>query len=488
MLCATFVNKSNKAGCVILVVYVIIAFYIFLVLSSMGAVMLDNRQPVKTIAWILVILLIPVIGLVFYYFFGQNIRREIIFSKKSLDLLLQKTILRYVRPIPADMPQRFHRVVALMRGICYAEPFAGNDARFYTDGNDFILGLLGDIGKARHHVHLESFIINDDPVGCLVADALIDAAHRGVVVRFLYDDVGCWSVRRRFFARLCRGGVRVQPFQPVHFRRLSHRVNYRNHRKIAVIDGCVGYVGGMNIALRYLRGENGGNWLDLHSRLTGTVVYSLQQIFLTDWYYASREMVSAPEYYPPVHSPFSDGAFVQVVTSAPLGQWACIRMAYNNIIQNAQKYIYIQTPYFMPTETVLESLQTAALRGVRVELMVPAKPGGFWMTWANESYYGDVLKAGIHVYAYEPGMLHAKTLIVDDYFCSMGSANMDFRSLNDTFEDSAFFYDSGIALQIKHLFEQARRDCQLITIEMWNGRNRRRRLLESFVRIFSPLF
>ena len=488
MLCAIFVNETIKSACVIVVVYVILAFYAFLVLNSMGAVMLDNRQPVKTIAWILVILLIPVIGLLFYYFFGQNIRREIIFNKKSLDLLMQKKVLKYVCPLPDNMPQRFRSVVELMRRICYAEPFSGNNTRFYTDGNDFILNLLNDIGRARHHVHLEFFIINDDPVGRLVADALIDAARRGIVVRFLYDDVGCWSVRRHFFARLRCGGVQVQPFQPVHFRRLSHRVNYRNHRKIVVVDGCVGYIGGMNIALRYLRGENGGKWQDLHSRLKGTVVYSLQQIFFSDWYYASREMITGHEYYPPLKSLHVSGAFVQIVISAPLGQWASIRMAYNNIIQNAQNYILVQTPYFMPTETILESLQTAALRGVRVEIMVPYKPGGFWMTWANESYYGDVLKAGIQVLAYQPGMLHAKTLIVDDCFCSVGSANMDFRSLNDTFEDSAFFYDKEVTLQVKSLYEQARRDCEPITLEMWNGRNRRRRLLESFVRIFSPLF
>ena len=472
----------------IIVVYVIIAFYVFLVLNSMGAVMLDNRQPVKTIAWILVILLIPVIGLLFYYFFGQNIRREFIFSKKSLDLLLQKSVLPYVRQIPDKMPQSYRSVVSLVRKICLALPFTADNARLYTQGDDFLLQLLQDIGHARHHVHLEFFIVSDDPAGRLLADALLDASRRGVIVRLLYDDVGCWPVRRSFFEHLNQGCVRVQPFQPVHFRRLSHRVNYRNHRKIVVIDGQVGYIGGMNIALRYLRGEKGGNWRDLHTRFEGTAVYGLQQVFLSDWYYASQEMITAQQYYPAPLPSKTSGAFVQIVTSAPLGQWACIQKAYNNIIQNAREYVLIQTPYFMPTETILESLQTAALRGVRVELMVPAKPGGFWMTWANESYYGDVLKAGISVFAYKPGMLHAKAIVVDDVFCSIGSANMDFRSLNDTFEDSAFFYDKDIALRVKSLFEQARLDCEQVTIEKWNGRNRRRRLLESFVRIFSPLF
>jgi cardiolipin synthase len=163
-------------------------------------------------------------------------------------------------------------------------------------------------------------------------------------------------------------------------------------------------------------------------------------------------------------------------------------MGFNRVIQNARKHIYIQTPYFMPTETVLESLQTAALSGVKVQVMVPLKPGGFWMTWANESYYGDVLKAGAEIFAYKPGMLHAKTIIVDDDFCSVGSANLDFRSLGQTFEDSAFIYDTDMTTRVKQLFIEARQDCIKIDLDMWNGRNLRRRILESFVRIFSPLF
>ena len=470
------------------VVYVIIAFYLFLVLNSMGAVMLDNRQPVKTIAWLLVILLIPIIGLLFYYFFGQNIRREFVLSKKSLDMLMQKVISHYVRQEKYDVPSCFHGLMLLMKRISFAYPFRGYNVKLYTDGNDFLLQLIKDISQARHHVHVEFFIIGDDEVGRLFADTLIDAVRRGVTVRLLYDDVGCWPVSRSYFRRLQSAGVQVQPFQPVHFRRLSHRVNYRNHRKIVVVDGMIGYVGGMNIALRYLRGENGGKWFDLHSRFEGSAVYGLQQLFLLDWYYAATEMINAQEYYPVLQPQETQGVQMQIVMSAPFEQWSNMHLAFNHIIQSANKYVYIQTPYFMPTETILESLQIAALRGVKVQLMVPLKPGGFWMTWANESFYGDVLKAGVEIFAYHPGMLHAKALVADDSFCSIGSANMDFRSLNDTFEDSAFFYDEEIAMRVKKIFEQARKDCMPITLSMWNSRNRRRRLLESFVRIFSPLF
>ncbi|MDD4760429.1 MAG: phospholipase D-like domain-containing protein, partial [Bacteroidaceae bacterium] len=214
----------------------------------------------------------------------------------------------------------------------------------------------------------------------------------------------------------------------------------------------------------------------------------LQQLFLSDWYYVSEELINDMKYYPAMASPTGGGALMQITMSVPFGRWANFQMAYNQIIQMAQKQILIQTPYFMPTETILESLQTAAMRGVHVEIMVPLKPGGFWMTWANESYYGDVLKAGVEIYAYCPGMLHAKMMVVDDVFCSVGSVNMDFRSLNDTFEDSAFIYDAALTQQVKKLFQQAKTDCKLIDLDLWNGRNYRRRVLESFVRIFSPLF
>lgn len=466
----------------------VIVFYVLLVVNAMGAVMLDNRQPVKTIAWLLVILLIPVVGLVLYYFFGQNIRHEVLLNKKSIDLLTQKVMAHYIRQDRYDVPEHLKSLLLLMKRLSYSLPFGGNEAEFYTWGSDFILQLLKDIAQARHHIHLEYFIVEDDAVGRLLSDALLDAVKRGVNVRMIYDDVGCWSVPRRFFNVLREGGVAVEVFLPVHFRWLSHRVNYRNHRKIVVIDGDTGYVGGMNIALRYVRGEHGGVWRDLQMRVCGGAVYGLQQLFLSDWYYVSGELINDMKYYPSMSSSEEGGALMQIAMAVPFGRWPNFQMAYNLIIQRAQRQILIQTPYFMPTETILESLQTAAMRGVHVEIMVPLKPGGFWMSWANESYYGDVLKAGVEIYAYRPGMLHAKMVVVDEEFCSVGSVNMDFRSLNDTFEDSAFIYDRTMAVRVKNLFEEAKADCKLIDLDLWNGRNRRRRLLESFVRIFSPLF
>jgi len=466
----------------------LLLLYFFLVINAFMAVMLDNRQPVKTIAWILFLFLVPVVGLVFYYFFGQNIRRERRFNKKSFGELTHKPMMQYVRQSTIDYPEKYVSLIRFFKMNAIALPFSGNAADFYTAGRDFVDALVDDIGHARHHVHLEFYIVEDDGVGRRVSWALAEAAGRGVQVRFLYDDVGCWTVKKRFFRRMEEMGIRVAAFGPVHFRRLSHRVNYRNHRKLAVIDGHIGYIGGMNLADRYVYGEKGGVWRDMHMRVTGPTVYGIQQLFITDWYYAAKELISAAEYFPEAVPAVAPGALVQIVSTAPFGKWPTIMMGFNRVIQNARKHIYIQTPYFMPTETVLESLQTAALSGVKVQVMVPLKPGGFWMTWANESYYGDVLKAGAEIFAYKPGMLHAKTIIVDDDFCSVGSANLDFRSLGQTFEDSAFIYDTDMTTRVKQLFIEARQDCIKIDLDMWNGRNLRRRILESFVRIFSPLF
>jgi cardiolipin synthase len=467
---------------------VLLVLYFFLVISAFLAVMLDNRQPIKTIAWILFLFLVPVVGLLFYYFFGQNIRRERRFNKKSFGELTHKPLVQFVRQSTIDYPEKYVSLIRFFKMNSIALPFSGNAADFYTEGRDFVDSLVKDISQARHHVHLEFYIIEDDGVGRRVAEALAEAVERGVQVRFLYDDVGCWTVKKRFFRHMENQGIRVAAFGQVHFRRLSHRVNYRNHRKLTVIDGCIGYIGGMNLADRYVYGEKGGNWRDLHMRITGAAVYGIQQLFIADWYHAAEEMISSAEFFPETIPMAQPGALVQIVSTAPFGKWPTIMMGFDRVIQNARKYIFIQTPYFMPTETVLESLQTAALSGVKVQIMVPLKPGGFWMTWANESYYGDVLKAGAEVFAYKPGMLHAKAMIVDDDFCSVGSANLDFRSLGQTFEDSAFIYDTEMTQRVKQLFIDARQDCMKIDLDMWNGRNLRRRILESFVRIFSPLF
>ena len=463
--------------------------YVLLVVIAITAVVLDNHQPAETIAWVVVIASVPVLGLLLYFFFGQDLRRERLFSKKSLDLLTHKMMSRYVsQKGNSDIPKEDIHLIRFMKMHNYAFTFVGNDVHVFTEGEDFIGDMLRHIGRATHHIHMEFYIVEDDPVGRLVHDALMDAAGRGVKVRFIYDDVGCWNVPRSFFREMEKAGIEVVSFLPVRFHRLAHHINYRNHRKLVVIDGKIGYVGGMNLALRYVRPVQGKKWYDTHIRIEGSGVYGLQLLFLSNWFWTSREMVNAPAYYPPCSASSNSGVLLQIVSSVPFSNWPALMMGYCKAIHNARKRVLIQTPYFMPTQSLIESLQTAAMSGVQVQLMVPEKPGGFWMTWCNQSYFGDMLKAGVELYTYLPGMMHAKMIVVDDRFVSIGSANMDFRSMLDTFEACAFIYDEGFCRQMQQRFFEARKDCKRIDLQTWRSRSLRRRLIASFVRIFSPMF
>lgn len=473
----------------------LVTLYFLLVLAAVIAVMLDYHQPAETIAWILVIMGIPVLGLVLYYFFGQNIRRHRIMGKKSIDLLTQKVMARYVsQKVDYREDTRDGQLIHFFKLHSIALPFAGNRIKAYTWAGDWLIDLLRDIGKARHHIHMEYFIIEDDPVGRLVRDALLDAVKRGVQVKFIYDDVGCWGVPKRFFRQMEEAGIEVMSFMPVRFPSLAHRVNYRNHRKITVIDGLTGYIGGMNLALRYVRGpRSGGDWFDLHLRVSGAGVYGIQIVFLSDWYIVSRQMVNDPIYYPdleqaPATDPKPQPALMQTVISAPFGIWPNIMLGYNKVLLSAQHYVFLQTPYFMPTSSLSEALQTAAMSGVKVQIMTAKKPGGFWLTWANESYFGEMLRAGVEIFLYDRGMLHSKLLVADDHICSIGSCNLDVRSLLDTFESTAFIYDDNIAVQARNLFVEARNKCRKLDARQWKKRSLRKRLLEAFVRLFSPLF
>ena len=467
----------------------LLVFYASLVVSAIIAVVLDNHQPAETMAWIVTLVSIPIIGLLLYYFFGQDIRREKRFNKKNLDQLTQKVMSKYVsqagllKPPKQDFP-----LIHFLKLHNYSFPFGRNNLHIFTSGDDFVLDLIKKIGNARHHIHLEFFIFLDDAVGRIVRDCLIDAQKRGVKVRLIYDDVGCWDASKAFFRKMEEAGIETVNFLPVKFHRFAHRINYRNHRKLVVIDGKTGYIGGMNIALRYVRPQKGRVWYDTHLRIEGYGVYGIQLLFLSNWFWTTRHMITDSTYYPSFHHlPSGQGVLLQIVSSAPFSSWPAIMMAYNKVFLNSEKYILIQTPYFMPTQSLIEALQTAAMSGVRVQIMLPEKPGGFWMTWCNQSYFGDMLKSGVEIYLYMPGMLHSKVVVSDDHFCSVGSANIDFRSMLDTYEANAFIYDDDMAVKLRDKFIELRKQCRRVELQEWKSRNIRQRFTASFVRIFSPM-
>lgn len=459
--------------------------YQVIVIVAVIHVVMDNRQPAKTMVWALILYFVPIIGILAYIFFGVNTRRKRLVSRRSLDQLTRRSMFKYAEQPDLVLPEEEKPLIDLFINQNFSLPFGGNDLSMITNGHDFFLQLLRDIGKAEHHIHIDLYIFEDDALGQLIADALIDRARHGVEVRIVYDDVGCWGVKKRFFERMREAGIEAVPFMPVHFPPFTSKANYRNHRKLIVIDGNVGYIGGMNIALRYTL----STWRDTMVRIEGRGVYSLQRAFLTDWYFADRTLLSDKKYYPviPVEKTNTE-TLLQTVTSGPSSPEPEILQGYLHIILNARRYIYIETPYFLPTNSLLFALKTAVTTGVNVRLLVP-RNGDTWLTsWASRSYLREVSEAGVQVFLYEAGFLHSKLMVCDDHIATCGSTNIDFRSLENNFEANTFFYGKDTAQRMRDIFlNDEKQSTPLTDIPDRISPSFRIRLWESFTRMLSPL-
>ncbi|WP_293588737.1 cardiolipin synthase [Prevotella sp.] len=470
--------------------WIFIVLYVVVIVGIMLTVLMDNRQPAKTIAWVLVLLFVPVVGIVLYIFFGQNTRKMKLISGRSLDQLSKRSMLEFVEQRNLRMPEYFSSLVRLFTNQSLSLPFKDNAVEFYTDGYQFFPALLQAIKGANNHIHLDTYIFADDPLGRLVSDTLIAKAREGVEVRLIYDDVGCWRVPERFFDRMRQAGVKVRSFMPVRFPAFTSKVNYRNHRKVCVIDGTQGFIGGMNIALRYVKGLHGGTlpWRDTHMRLRGSVVYALQRAFLVDWYFVDRTLINDHRYYPPMPWHISNDSLAQVVTSSPIAQWPDIMQGYVRILLEAKRYVYMETPYFLPTEPVLFAMRTAALAGVDVRLLIPRHSDAWLIQLASMSYVTETLEAGVKVRLYEKGFNHSKLLVADDQISTCGSTNIDFRSFENNFEANVFFYDRQTALRIKDIYMRDE-DCSINFSEARELHHRpyMHRFVESLLRLLSPL-
>lgn len=468
--------------------WIYLLLYVAIMIPAIIRVLLDNRQPAKTMAWILVLAFMPFVGIIFYIFFGQNTRKERHISDRSMDQLTKRSMLEFVEQENLHLPANNKPLMNLFTNQNWAFPFKDNRVDIFIDGYEFICSLLYNIGKAQHHIHLDTYIFEDDALGYLVADALIDKAEQGVEIRVIYDDVGCWKVKDAFFERMRDTGIDVHAFMPVRFPAFTSKVNYRNHRKLCVIDGKVGFIGGMNIAKRYVKGTGKQPWRDTHLRIQGGGVYALQRAFLIDWYFVDRTLITNRVYYPPVDIHINNSCLVQVVTSSPIAPWPDIMQGYVRILLQAQKYVYMETPYFLPTEPVLFAMRTAALAGVDIRLMIPRKADAKLVEWASRSYVMEAIEAGVKVYLYMGGFNHSKLLVSDDNLCTVGSTNIDFRSFENNFEANAFFYDEEMAQRIKAIYLKDESQSILVDdVSYFVKRPFMKRLFESIVRLLSPL-
>lgn len=467
--------------------WIVLVAYTVIAIVAMITVLLEHRQPAKTIAWVLVLSFLPLVGIVLYFFFGRRTRKDRHIWEKSLNQLTKRSMIEFAEQKQLELPEEHKELIQLFMNQNFALPFKNNETDVYVSGYEFFPALLAEISKATHHIHIVSYIIDDDPLGRLLRDALIDKARKGVEVRLLFDDVGSWKTPNRFFEQMREEGIEVHPFMPVRFPAFTGKVNYRNHRKIIVIDGKVGFIGGMNLAQRYVKGHKGVMWRDTHVKISGAAVYGLQRAFLIDWFHADRTLITDRKYYPDT-TITPNNNLIQIVTSSPTNVWEELEQGYIKILLSAKRYVYMETPYFLPTEPIFFAMRTAALSGVDVRLMVSLKTDSKLVQMASRSYLTQTIQAGVKVICYEEGFNHTKLLVADDNVATIGSANIDFRSFENNFEANAFFYDKSMAQRIKDIFLADETKCvPLEKIKEINHKSFIYRLWESVVRLLSPL-
>ena len=469
--------------------WVYYSFYIAFVLTiifTIIVVILENRNPVKSLAWIVVLVFLPIGGFIFYLFFGQQYRHTRMISRHKRRILQRMSDAGSGSPtVSAPLSPASKQQIQLGYKLGGTKLFVQNRIEIFTDGASKFDALIRDLKEATAFIHLQYYIFDNDSLGNAIKDILVEKARQGVKIRVLYDDVGCWRVKRRFHDEMRLAGIEIRPFFKVTFPQLANKLNYRNHRKVAIIDGKVGYIGGMNIADRYRDGVSWGVWRDTHIRIEGTAVYGLQTAFSIDWSFTSQEFLSAAIYYPAVKS--EGNTDIQILTGGPLGEWKEIALSFLKAISNAKSYIYIQTPYFLPTDSLLKGLQMAALSKVDVRLMIPAHGDSRLLQLASQSYLRNILQAGVKVYFYQAGFLHAKTIVIDDEFSTVGSTNFDFRSFDHNFEINAFMYSPDTAKRLKQIFIDDMQQCRNVSLGEWIRRPRTTRVVESFVRLMSPV-
>lgn len=468
-----------------------VAYILIFILNIIFVIVIisENRNPVRSIAWITVLTMIPIVGFIFYLFFGREQRSQKMISRKGkrkLQRLVTNNISINEKEISSLSPSIIQQLV-LGNRLTGAMVTLNNGITVYTSGKDKFNDLFNDIKNAKSFIHLQYYIIEDDTIGRELKKLLIEKALQGIEIRVLYDDVGCWSWReKKFFKEMTDAGIEAKPFFKVTFPQLANKLNYRNHRKIAIIDGITGYIGGMNIADRYIDGGKFGKWRDTHIRIKGEAVNELQSIFLVDWNFTTKELLSKQSYFPKINKQ-EKGATIQLLTSGPLDEHKAIALTFLKMISAAKKRIYLQTPYFLPNSEMSKALKIAALSGVDVRVMIPERSDSKLLQYATNSYITEMLKAGIKIYMYKGGFLHSKSLLIDNEITSIGSTNFDLRSFEQNFEINAFIFDKDFNEENANIFMQDIKSSVKITLKSWSKRSFFSKIHESLSRLFSPV-
>ena len=477
--------------------YILLGLYFLNLLLSVITVFREKRDIAATWAWLLVLILLPGIGFIFYLFIGKKLTREKIFDIKSQENIGMPELVQAQKEMLADDEDLLSERQASENAKEMASLFLesdesiltkGNKVELFTDGAKKFDSLIEDISKAEHHIHMIYYIIHNDKIGKRVLRALEERAAAGVEVLVIYDALGSRSLRPKFFKTLKKLGGKAEPFFGSKLPIINLRFNYRNHRKIVVIDGKIGYTGGFNVGDEYL-GEykKFGYWRDTHLKIQGNAVLALQTRFLMDWNAAvsNHKLEYEENYFPLIDK--KGHANIQVVSSGPDSDLEQIKKGYIKMISMAKESVFIQTPYFVPDDSVLESIQIAVMSGIDVKIMIPNKPDHPFIYRATMYYAEAMVNAGAEVYIYDNGFLHAKTVVVDGDICSIGTANFDIRSFKLNFEVNVFIYDNKIAKQQEQFFYEDMKKSYLLTKEMLDNQSKWLKFKQIFSRLFSPI-
>lgn len=470
------------------------------IILCVTVIFLERKNPPVALAWLLAFIVFPVFGFILYMFFGRHLYGARIFSKKTEADIIYKTIAQeqltewleyHDNALDAE---GFEKTAALLLKADDAILSENNEVSLFTDGEEKFSEMKSAILQAKHHIHIEYFIIRDDELGREIVSLLAQKAAEGVLVRAIFDAAGTFRIRKKqFFSPITKAGGDVRIFFPLKIPFLNTRLHFRNHRKILVIDGQTGFIGGFNIGDEYLGKGRLGYWRDTHLRIKGTAVASLQRRFIMDWNYAApnaRLFVTAEEneYFPETLLEEYGTSKVQIASSGPDSPDKAIYSGYLSLIGQAKKSVYIHTPYFIPDEPIYTALLLAAESGVDVRIVIPSKPDHPFVYWANHSYLGDLLEAGVRGYTYNDGFIHSKASIFDGRAASVGTANWDIRSFKLNFETNAFVYDKTLCETMQEAFlTELETNCTEITPAIYANRRILVRIKEGVSRLMSPL-
>jgi len=475
--------------------YLTVLILILNITLGISIIFLERKDATSTWAWLMVLLFIPILGFVLYLIFGKPISNRRIFTWDTKSRLgVKNAVETQLQALEEGSFIFKNEDIAKYEDLIYmhlrnddAIFTQDNDIEILTDGERKFDRLIEDLEKAEDHIHLQYYIVRHDELGWRIADVLMKKAKEGVDVRFLIDDLGSRRLKKKYIRSLQQAGVQVEAFFPSRFfPKINLKINYRNHRKLGIIDGKIGYIGGFNIGDEYLgKKKKFGYWRDTHLRMSGSSVQNMQTRFILDWNQASRDDILYDDRY--YQTKPSGDIGVQIVSSGPDQDWEQIKNGYIKMIMSAKEYIYIQTPYFIPDESLRDALQIAVLSGVDVKIMIPNKPDHPFVYWATLSKSGDLLHAGADVYIYQNGFLHAKAIIVDGKISSVGTANIDVRSFRLNFEVNAFLYNEEITKELEAAFHEDIKQSTQMTKKLYDKRSIGIRFKEAISRLISPV-